>query len=138
MVYDLADPDAPEWLGDAPSADEGGYAMRDEDVLFIGDSEAGRLYDVTDGLSLVGELALQRDLDTVTPVGNVLVTSVDERGVVGEGSMIMPWQAEPGTRPPELELVIPPDGATFVAVTARIGLSYNESIARRSVHAGSV
>ncbi len=138
IVYDLSDPDAPEWQGDAESGDEGGYAMRHEDVVFIGDSEAGRLYDLNNDLALIGELALQGDLDTVTPVGNVLVASVDEGGVPGEGSVIMPWKTAPDTRGPVLELAIPADGDTFVATTARIGLSYNEAIARRSVHPGSV
>lgn len=137
IVYDLADPTAPELVGHAPTEDEGGYAMRQGDTIFLGDSERGRLFSLPD-LSPMGELFLPGDLDTVTPIGNLLVASVDERGVEGEGSVVMPWATSPDRQPPRLELVDPPDGATFVPSTARVGLSFDEEIARRSVHEGSV
>jgi hypothetical protein len=140
VVYDLTDPSAPTLLGGVHTADgDGGYIFQHEDRLFVGDSNFGSLYDFTDPAAPteIGRFQLKGDLDTVTPVGNVAVVSVDEKGDAGQSSAVMPWRTEPDTRGPISGMTSPVDGARFQALTSRVGVVFDEMIEPKSAFTGS-
>ncbi|TNE87145.1 MAG: hypothetical protein EP330_19445 [Deltaproteobacteria bacterium] len=140
IVYDLSDPLEPAFVADHHTADgDGGYVFRHEDALFLGDSNFGSVYDFSDPTSLVElqRLYLPGDLDTLTPVGNVVVLSVDSGADPGRGSVVVPWREEPDARPPRAEWLRPADLSENVAPTTRIGVSFDEMIESASVFRGS-
>jgi hypothetical protein len=139
IVYDVSDPRAPVRVGDAPSNGNGGYVFRQHEHVFVGESSFAAVYDFSDASAPVevGRGQLEGDLDTATPLGNLMVLSVDDDGVEGQASMIVPWREEPDSRGPTVGMSSPRDGATFQASTSRIGLSFDEMIEPRSVFAGS-
>lgn len=140
LIYDISDPGQPTYLGDVLSEHNGGYVFGHEGLAFVGESSMARVYDIRDpsAPSLYGEAWLEGDLDTMTPVGNIAVLSVDDEAQPDQASMVVPWSTEPDTRPPQLLRMDPPDGAEAVPTTARIGLAFDEIIEPSSVYAGSV
>ncbi|MCB9682698.1 MAG: Ig-like domain-containing protein [Alphaproteobacteria bacterium] len=143
IVYDISDPSNPTFVGDAPVPGSGGYVFYDEGYLFTGDSDAAHVFDATDlqDIRLLGTGDLDGDLDTLTPYGNVGILAVDDPGddlPDGGASAVMPWHTEPDTRAPEVLAIDPPDGATGVALTGRIGIGFDEFIEPSSVFAGSI
>lgn len=140
IVYDLSDPVAPVFVSDAPSTDgDGGYVFRHEDKLFQGDSNFGAMFDFSDPAAptSVMRFELAGDLDTVTPIGNVAVVSVDDDANPGQATSVVPWTTEPDARGPRVELHAPADGALFAPLATRIGLSFDEQVEPVSVFAGS-
>ena len=139
IVYDVSDPTNPTRVGDAPSGGNGGYVFRQHDVLFVGESSFAGLYDFSDPANptSLGTATLEGDLDTATPLGNVVVLAVDDDGNEGEASMVLPWRSEPDDRGPTVGMSSPRDGDTFVALTGRVGVSFDEMVEPRSVFAGS-
>jgi len=141
VVYDIADPGAPVRVGAGFVAEgDGGYVVRQNDLLFEGESNFGSRYDFGDPSAPVevARIDMSGDFDTLVPIGNVAVASVDEGGEPGMATLVFPYDADPDARPPALELVNPPDGATWVPVTGRIGLSFDEQVEPVSAHAGSL
>ncbi|MEZ4317028.1 MAG: Ig-like domain-containing protein [Myxococcota bacterium] len=139
IVVDLTDPTSPDVVGHTITPDgDGGYVYRNGNRVFQGDSEFGVVWDFSDPTAPVElqRLDVRGDVDTMSPIGNVVLVSVDSGGDPGQATTIFPWDAEPDTRPPVLELVNPAQGAVTRS-TARIGLSFDEWIERKSVHAGS-
>ncbi|MBI4818438.1 MAG: Ig-like domain-containing protein [Deltaproteobacteria bacterium] len=65
-----------------------------------------------------------RDEDFATVLGNLVVAGNDH----GTGTAIYPHQAQPDTAPPIVEWMHPPSGATNVALTSRVGLSFSDHI----------
>jgi PAS domain S-box-containing protein len=117
IVYDLSSPFAPTFAGTFVSEDgDGGYAFRHGDLIFQGESEFGAIYDFASPDAITERLRVQLpgDFDTLTPLGNVMVASVDEDGAPGQATAIMPWAEQPDADPPALRLHRPADGATFV------------------------
>jgi len=139
-VYDISNPEAPVLVGlaDAPEAD-GGYVVRHEALLFQGESNFGSRYDFSDPArpTEIARIDMAGDFDTLVPIGNVAVGSVDDDAEPGKATLVFPWATEPDTRGPAVELTSPMDGATWVPVTGRIGLSLDEQVEPKSVHAGS-
>lgn len=140
VVYDLADPANPVRLGAGTSPDgDGGYVFRHQDRLFQGESNFGARYRFDDPAHPVEEarVDMSGDLDTVTPIGNVAVVSVDEGADPGLATQVFPWAVDPDRRGPAVELTSPADGETWVPTTGRVGLSLDEQVEPKSVHAGS-
>ena len=117
-----------------------GYVFYDEGFVFVGESEMGRVFDMTDpsNISVVGTAVIQGDIDTVTPFGNVAIFSSDDLAIPGQASGVIPWTAEPDTSGPKVLRVEPPDGADDVPTSTRIGVSFNEMVEPVSVFSGSV
>ena len=140
IVYDLTDPTHPTFLGDLPGDGNGGYIFVHEGFAFSGESRFSAIYDVRDPTAIteVARLDLEGDLDTATPIGNVVVLSVDDEPVDDEGSAIAPWRTAPDTTPPEVTWAWPGDGATGLPLTSRFGLLFSEAIDVKSAWAGSV
>jgi len=141
IVYDISDPSEPTWVGGFLNAEgDGGYVFRHEDRLFQGESEFGSIYDFSDPANMteIHRFDLAGDMDTITPIGNVAVLSVDSGAVDSLATTMVPWDTAIDARGPVAELTNPADGATQVALTARIGLSFDELLEIRSVHSGSL
>lgn len=140
LLYDITDPTVPTRVAAAThELGEGGYIFQHEDLLFQGESSFGAVYDIRDPSSPVevGVFSLEGDLDTVTPVGQIAIVSVDERAAPGQASAVVPWSAEPDTRGPRPGMTSPTDGATFQALTSRIGVVFDEMLEPVSVFEGS-
>ncbi len=140
MVMDIHDPSAPSFAGDVASTGNGGYVFLHERYAFVGESSIARVYDISDlsDIQLVRELDLVGDLDTIVPVGNLAVMSVDDEAEPERGSGIAPWRAEPDTTPPRVTWAWPADGASALAPTSRFGVTFDEMIDVHSAWEGSV
>lgn len=140
IVYDISDPALPLRVGmaNAPEAD-GGYVMRHHDVLFQGESNYGAWYDFSNPALPVEmqQIDMSGDFDTLTPIGNVAVASVDEGADLGLATQVFPWNTAVDSTGPTVEFHNPADGQTWVPVSGRIGLSFDEQIEPMSAHAGS-
>ncbi|MCB9662730.1 MAG: Ig-like domain-containing protein [Alphaproteobacteria bacterium] len=144
LMFDVSDPAKPTYVGDLPLPGmNGGYVFYDEGFLFTGDSHAGHVIDARDpaNMTLVGLGVISGDLDTNTPYGNVSILAVDDPGEglgKGNASQLMPWSTDPDVAPIEILGVDPAEGATGVAITARIGVGFNEMVDPGSVFPGSI
>ena len=140
VAWDFTDPDAPVLAGAIEVEDgDGGYVFRHNDLLFQGESNFGALYDFSDpaNISELARFQLEGDLDTITPMGNVAVVSVDDKGEPGKATGIFPWDTEPDTTAPAVRWHRPADGQSWVKPTSAIGVSLDELAEPRSAHAGS-
>lgn len=140
-IFDVRDPHAPAFLGDYGVTDgDGGYVYIKEGVAFVGLSDYGVALDVSDpsAPSLLARFELTGDLDTVTPFGNVAIVSVDDDAVPGQASAVVPFARDVDSAPPEVNMVVPDDGAIDVAISARVGLTFTEFVEMNSVWRGSV
>jgi len=141
IVWDVSDPSQPEFVSNEVTDGNGGYIYYDEGHIFVGDSSAARVYDASDmtNLSLIGEGFLDGDLDTVVPYGNIAVLSCDsEVHNEGQASAVMPWSLSVDSVGPEVLRVVPEMGEVGVALSARIGVGFNEFIEPSSVFTGSI
>lgn len=140
IAYDISDPSNPTRLGSFESGGNGGYVSVQHEAVFVGESSFAGVYDFSDPLAPVqlGTADLPGDLDTATPVGNVVALAVDDESEPGQATMLVPWSMEPDARGPSVGMSFPRDGDTFVATTARVGLVFDEMVEPRSVFAGSL
>lgn len=140
IAYDITDFANPVFDAELFTADgSGGYVFQAEDHLFVGDSNFGSVYDITDLHEAVevGRFQLQGDLDTVTPISNVALVSVDSGAMEGQATAVMPWRTAPDESGPTAGFHSPADGEVFVATTGRVGLVFDEMVERKSVFEGS-
>jgi len=140
IVYDIRDPDNPKFAGDKPTKGNGGYVYVKDNLAFVGESDIGRIYDLTNlkDPSIVAELKLTGDLDTVTPIGNMAVISVDDKADKGKGTSLAPYTEKPDSKPPTVTWSFPKDKAKGLATTSRIGITFNEFVDPKSVWQSSV
>jgi hypothetical protein len=140
IIYDIRDPENPAFVGSHISDGNGGYVFVQHDRAFVGESRFAAIYDVSDpsAITEIARLDLEGDLDTVTPIGNLAILSVDDEAAPDEGSAIAPFATEPDSVPPTVEWSWPPDGASGLRTTSRLGVSFDEMVDVRSAHEGSV
>jgi len=140
IVYDISDPMQPYFVSEYRTVGNGGYVFYDEGTAFVGESDVARIYDVSDIAQprLLGEAWMTGDLDTLSPVGNVAVMSVDADAVADQASVVFPWRKNVDEEGPQVLRVDPPQGATGIALSARIGVGFNEVVDSSSVFAGSI
>jgi hypothetical protein len=140
LAYDVRDPSAPTYAGHFTSGGNGGYVFVKDDLAVMGESNFAGIYDVSDPANMqsVAQLQLEGDLDTATPIGNVIVLSVDDEANPGEASSIAPYLEAPDTDPPFVNGSVPSDGAQGLAPTSRVGVTFNEMVAPKSAWEGSV
>jgi hypothetical protein len=140
IVYDISDPTQPTYLGSFASSGNGGYVFVKDQYAFVGEGAVARIYDLSnlDEITIHAELHLTGDLDTITPIGNVAVLSVDDDAEPDRGSAIAPWQETPDTLAPQVTWSVPADGAAGVPRTSRVGVGFGELVDVRSAFAGSV
>lgn len=141
LIYDTLEPGSPSFHAENKSGGNGGYVFaRDGRLAFVGESDIARIYDWSDpaDVQILAELDLEGDLDTMIPLGNVAVLSVDDEAVANQGTALVPWQSEVDGEAPRVLYVNPVAGAEQVKLTSRIGISFSEMIEPRSVFVGSV
>lgn len=140
IIYDIADPTRPTYVGSFASNGNGGYVFVKDDYAFVGEGSIARIYDIADpqAITIHAELHLAGDLDTITPIGNVVVLSVDDEAEPDRGSAIAPWQEAPDVQAPRVTWWYPAIGATGVPRTSRVGVGLSELVDVRSAFAGSV
>ncbi|MFN3199204.1 MAG: Ig-like domain-containing protein [Bradymonadia bacterium] len=140
LIYDIHDPSNPMFAGELVSDGNGGYAMVKDGFVFIGESRFAGLYDARDldNITEVARMNLEGDLDTATPIGNVVFLAVDDKANDDEGTAVAPWQMMPDTEPPQVTWVWPPDNATDLPLTSRFGVTFSEHVDPGSAWAGSV
>lgn len=140
-IMDVRSPTTPTFMSaiDEPLA-AGGYVYLHEGFAFIGYSNFGMIYDVTDPHTIVrhGRIDFPGDLDTMTPLGNVVMVSVDDDAEGGHATGIFPWREAPDTRGPRVNWVVPEDGATAQSLSTRIGMTFDEFVELGSVWSGSI
>ena len=140
IIWDLHDPTRPVMAGGLRNGRNGGYVFVKDQLAFTGESSAAAIYDVSDPAQVteLGVLNLKGDLDTATPIGNVVVLSVDDKADPDQASAVAPYATEPDATPPKVTWVWPPDGAVDLAPTSRFGLVFSEFVSVKSVWAGSL
>ena len=141
VAWDFTDPDEPVLAGALEVLDgDGGYVFRHNDLLFQGESNFGVMYDFSDptDMSELARFELPGDLDTVTPIGNVAVVSVDEKGDPGKATGVFPFDTEPDSVAPAVRWNRPANGQAWVKPTTAIGIALDEQVEPRSAHAGSI
>ena len=141
MIHDIHDPGAPAFVGDVTSTGNGGYVFVKEGLAYVGEGSFAAVYDVSDPASptsITEDLLLQGDLDTATPVGHLVVLSVDDGANPDEGSAIVPMFSDPDVLGPEVTWAWPADGATDLPLGSRFGVTLSEMVDPKSAHAGAV
>ena len=140
FIYDITDPSNPTKVGDYNSDGNGGYVFVKDEYAVTGESRFAAIYDISDfdNITEVARLTLEGDLDTATPIGNIIVLSVDEDAVDDQASAVAPWQLEPDTTAPRVTWSWPNDGAEGLPVTSRVGVTFNEMVDVKSAWRGSV
>jgi len=142
IIYDVSDLSFPRLVGSYESDHRfanGGYVFLKDEQAFVGLSGIGEVLDVSDPSApeLLGRVEMTGDLDTMVPIGNVIVASVDDDAVPGEASNVYPWDLAPDSDGPAVNMVIPRDGSERVALGARVGVTFDEPIDLASVFEGS-
>ncbi len=140
MIYDVRDPTRPAFVGDVRSDGGGGYVFVKDDHAFEGAGTVGYAYDVSDPSAPreVATFSLVGDLDTVTPIGNFVVASVDADAQRDRGSAVIPFSRERDVRGPRVTWAYPPDGSEGLALTSRFGVGFSEMVEPKSAFEGSV
>ncbi len=140
VIWDIRDPQNPKPVADYSSGGNGGYVFVKDHHAFVGESSFANIYDIStiSDPTEVMRLHLTGDLDTITPIANVVVLSVDEKADKDRGSIVVPYLANADTLPPHVTWVYPPDGAQDLTPTSRIGVTFNEFIDVKSAWTGSV
>ena len=142
IIFDITDPTLPVFLGNYPSPEDGGdggYVFVKEGEAFLGVSNYGEVIDLSDETAptRMARIDMTGDLDTMVPIGNVIVVSVDDDAISGQASNVVPWKTEPDTRAPVVNMVIPRDAEENVALGSRIGITVDEHVELHTLHTGS-
>ncbi len=140
LMYDIHDPGAPVLAGYYDSGGNGGYVFAKDDLAFVGESSFAGIYDVSDpgAITQVATMDLEGDLDTVTPIGNIAVLSVDDESNPNEASSVVPYDTQVDVVPPRVTWSVPGDGAEGLPVTSRVGVTFSEMVDVKSAWLGSV
>lgn len=140
-IFDVSDPTAPRFVTDFGfMGADGGYVYLHEGRAFVGMSDFGVMMDITDPENPSELMRFEQtgDVDTLTPFGNVVIVSVDDDAIDGQASAVVPFQTDVDARPPQVNMVVPTDGATDQPLSTRVGLTFDEFVAMESVWEGSV
>lgn len=135
IVYDIKNPESPQFAGEFNDlGGNGGYSFFHGSNVFTGNSNFFSVYDTSDlsNIRVVGRTNLAGDQDTMTPIGNIAVLSVDAGAQADRASAIVPWATDVDVTPPSVNWVYPPSGSTGLAVTSRIGVTFNEGVDYKS------
>ncbi|MCA9639972.1 MAG: Ig-like domain-containing protein [Polyangiaceae bacterium] len=158
IVYDIANTSAPSYLGgNSPPNSNGGYVFIKDQRAFVGESNFGDVFDVSNPTQVVLEhtfhLQAEGDLesdpgdfDTLVPLGNVVIAASDESdktdaypdgAVEGRASQVFALDSAPDTQGPQVTMVNPSANAVGVRTSARIGITLSEFVELGSVFEGS-
>lgn len=136
-VHDVTDPFHITPLGQSAGiGDKGGYLSVQDGFVHVGASKSWAKVDISAAspfpvVATATSGVPGRDEDFGTVLGNLVAISDDH----GNGSFLVPHQAAPDTTPPAVNFVSPPGGATGVALTSRVGLTFTDQIDHRTAGA---
>ena len=136
-IHDVSDPFHIVSLGQSDSmGDKGGYLSLQDGFAHVGASKSYAKVDVSgaSAFPIAGSASSDvpgRDEDFGNVLGNLVAISDDH----GNGSFLVPHQAAPDTTPPAVNFVSPPIGATGVARTSRVGLTFTDQIDKQHLDA---
>ncbi len=116
--------------------DSGGYGSYQDGIFHSGWSDDYQKFRVNppEVLGSGSSGRTDRDEDFATVLGNLVFVGDDH----GTGSALIPHDAAPDTAPPLVEWIHPPDGASQVALTTRVGLSFSDHIDADSLNESTV
>lgn len=141
ISYDITDPSSPRFLFSYlhPGRANGGYVFIKEDIAFLGLSNLGVALDVSNPrmATPVTTFNFTGDLDTISPIGNVAVVSVDDDAVTHQATGVFPFRADPDRSAPRVNMVVPRDNATAQPLSTRVGMTFNEFVELQTVWRGS-
>ncbi len=143
ITYDISDATNPRAIGNRESFEfggNGGYVYLKEDHAFVGLSGYGEIIDVrAPNLEMDREARIEMtgDLDTMVPIGNVIVASVDDDAIPDRASWVIPYELDPDTRAPVVNMVRPQDGEERVPLSARVGVTFDEFVDLATIFPGS-
>lgn len=137
-VFDMSDPTRIVYENGLSLAGRGGYVTFQDGFAHAGASDHYMKIDMRDRTRYesVGRASSgipNRDEDFATVMGNLVLVSDDH----GNGSFVVPHQAEPDRNPPAVNMISPKNGALHQAVTSRIGMTFTDQIDLRSVNESS-
>ncbi len=141
LVWDISDVQRPVFRSELRTeGGNGGYSFMKDSLAYVGDSHWGVIVDFADEANPVEvtRVTLKGDLDTLIPLGNMAIASVDDGANPGEGSAMIPLFSEPDTRGPAVTMVYPRHGATGLPLSSRFGVVFSEMVDVKSVFTGSV
>jgi len=140
-VWDLSNYSAPSYLGtpdDRSGMGKGGYSTVQDNFMHVGMSNGYLKADIS-GVSpiTVGKVTppiLGADYDFAISMGNLVFIGDDH----GHGSLIYPHQTAMDTTGPEVNMVVPRDGALNQPLTSRIGLTFTDQVKVKSIDTSSI
>lgn len=143
-VFDISDPAHIVEIGFAWTYARGGYLTIQDGYAHIGASDYYVKVDVHEGdirhgeaYKVVGKTSSNipdRDEDFAAVLGNLVVLSDDH----GHGSFIIPHQSQPDTKAPEVNMILPANGANNQSRTSRIGLTFSDQIDHSTVNSKTI
>ncbi len=139
FIFDVANPSMPRFLGqwehptgraDSGEGPSGGYVYVQNDLAFAGFSSDFVVFDIADPThpTPISTLRSQGDDDTIVPMGNVVLLSVDDGSVPGQATSVVPFREQPDRRAPAVNMIVPRDAATDQALTSRVGVTFDEFV----------
>jgi DNA-binding beta-propeller fold protein YncE len=134
-VHNIADPSRIVLLNQIAMSGRRGYITFQDGFVHMGGGQNYTKIDIRNDAEyfIVGTATSgvdNRSEDFTTPLGNLVMVSDDH----GNGSFIVPHQAEPDHAGPEVNMASPPDSAVNQALTTRVGLTFTDMIDLRSVN----
>ncbi|HXF60002.1 MAG TPA: Ig-like domain-containing protein, partial [Caldilineaceae bacterium] len=135
-ALDISDPMQIRLISSAPMGGRGGYLTIQDHFAHVGASSHYVKIDLSDEreFRLAGTASsglVERDEDFAVALGNLVILSDDHYN----GSFIFAHQAEPDTTGPQVNMVVPADGAGHQSRASRIGLTFTDRIDLRTVNA---
>lgn len=137
-VFDISDPTRFRYENGISLKGRGGYVTFQDGFAHAGASEHYFKIDMRDPAryEYAGPASSGiegRDEDFATVMGNLVLVSDDH----GNGTFIIPHQAEPDDNPPAVNMISPNDRSLHQALTSRVGMTFTDQIDLRSVNESS-
>ena len=139
-IWDISNPANPTFVAqaDITGMGSGGYSTVQDNFLHIGMSNAYLKADVSGDTAItVGTVfpgVPRADYDFGNVAGNLVILG-DDHAV---GTPIYPHQLAPDTTGPEVNMVVPTDGALGQATTSRIGFTFTDQLEPSSVNSSTI
>jgi len=137
-VFDISDPARFQYVNGMSLGGRGGYVTFQDGFAHAGASDHYIKIDMRnashyEAVHRASSNIPNRDEDFASVMGNLVIVSDDH----GNGSFIIPHQADPDFNPPQVNMLVPKDRALHQAVTSRVGMSFTDQIDLRSVNESS-
>lgn len=139
-IWDIDDPATPTFVAQPNTSgmSTGGYVTVQDHFMHLGMSNGYLKADVSGNTAVtVGTVfpgVSGADYDFANVAGNLIIIGDDH----ARGTPIYPHQLAPDTTGPEVNMVVPADGALNQATTSRIGFTLTDQLEPSSVNASTI